>query len=262
MMRLYRAQLIDRPLAQIDVFRGGGSQPLVYGLDNAGAARLAALDGHAGESDMRGRNRRFTRENLDHTLATACFMVDVELACRDTSGITFIPPDDIRRDGAGRLRAGRWSVSLPWQGHRADVMVAPDAMFGLLRERIGEPPLRSFCFVEVDRGTMTIVPSERVRRSEAFLYRATVLRKLFAYAVSHRERMHHRHLAVPSARVLFLTTSSGRANEMRRAAHDLVLRYLDVPAGLFLFGVLGEPGNPLKADMMTMADTRTQLLGF
>ena len=119
----------------------------------------------------------------------------------------------------------------------------PDAIFGLRLEKPGAKPLRSYIFLEIDRGTMTITPAERVRDSEAFLYRATVLRKFLTYAESWRQGMHKTHLGIPAARVLTLTTSAARVEAMRQAAWELVVRPLRLPVGLFLFGTLGE-GSP------------------
>ncbi len=258
--RLYRAGYLDRPLSQIDSFRGEGSQPLVYGLDNAGAAYLAALDGVRATKDLRRRNRAFTRENLDHTLATTSFMVDVELACREREDVEFMGPEQILAREGGPSILPHWGVSLPWHGHCADVVIAPDAIFGLRVVRGDGPPLRSFYFVEVDRGSMTIAPSEQVRRSEAFLYRSSVLRKLLAYAVSHCERMHQEYFGIPAARVLFLTTRTSRAEEMIRSAREIVLPHLAVPTGLFLFGTPVANTDPLEDAFWSAAAELTQLL--
>lgn len=73
---LYRNQFLDRPIAQVDSFRSSPSQALVYGLDNAGARIVAERYGvPTGSADWRSRNRAFTRENLEHTLAITRFMV-------------------------------------------------------------------------------------------------------------------------------------------------------------------------------------------
>jgi len=235
--RLYRNHFLDRPLAQIDQFRGAGSQPLVYGLDNAGARYLANEDGLAiPAGDWTRRNRRFTRENLEHTLTVTRFMVELELACRAREGIDPIRFEDLEhRDRKGVRPANCWSVVLPWHGSQAQVTIAPDAMFGLKVRTAEGRSLRSFFLVEIDRGTMTIVPSDDRRRSDAFLYRSSILRKLLAYAVSHRDEVHQEHLGIPVARILMITKKATRVEEMRAAAQRLVVGPMGVPAGLFLF---------------------------
>ncbi|MEI9932658.1 MAG: replication-relaxation family protein [Rhizomicrobium sp.] len=68
--RLYRNKFLDRPIAQVDRFREGGSRPLVYGLDAVGARYLKETLGvPIGSTDWKARNRSYTRESLDHTLA-------------------------------------------------------------------------------------------------------------------------------------------------------------------------------------------------
>ncbi len=183
----------------------------MYGLGNAGARTLKEQGLPIGPTDWRARNRSYTRENLDHTLAVASFMVDLELSCWARPDVSLIPFEEIVAGAPEATRASplpmRWAVPLDWLGYKADVHLIPDAIFGLKVERSGEPVRRSYVFLEVDRGTMTIAPTERVRRSDAFLYRATILRKFLAYAQSYREGLHRRQFGIPAARILFLTTS-------------------------------------------------------
>ncbi len=237
---LYRNRYLDRPIAQIDRFTEGGSRSLVYGLDSAGARILKERLGvRVGPTDWRARNRTYTRENLDHTLATTEYMVGLELACRANDDVRLIRLEEILEDAPEATRRspfpGRWPVPVQWSLAKAEVHLAPDAIFGLRVERAGEPTRRSYVFLEVDRGTMTIAPAKRVQESDAFLYRATILRKLLAYAESYRLALHVEHLGIPAARVLFLTTSLVRAEAMRRAAQGVVVGPLGLPAGLFLF---------------------------
>jgi hypothetical protein len=154
----------------------------------------------------------------------------------------------------------RWSVTLPWHGREAQVLLAPDAIFGLRVRAEDGRALRSFYFVEVDRGSMTIAPAEAVRRSEAFLYRSSVLRKLLAYAVSHRDQTHQGHFGIPAARVLMLTTKPARAEEMRSVAHRLVVEPLRAPMGLFLFGTLQGDVDPLSAVFRDVAGSLVRLI--
>jgi hypothetical protein len=106
---------------------------------------------------------------------------------------------------------------------------------------------------------MTIVPTERVRESEAFLYRTTMLRKFVCYAESHLQGLHREHLGIASARMLTLTTSAARAETMRRAVHKFVVRPLKVPPGVFLFGVQTGSADPLDAHYQNGAGVHTSL---
>lgn len=263
--QLYRSKFLDRPISQIDYFRGAGSQSLVYGLDTAGARFLAEECGlSVGSGDWKSRNRSYTRDNLDHTLAVSRFLIDLELACAERPDLAYIPFEDIR-DAAPKQtreasRQDRWAVSMRSATATASVHIIPDAIFGL--RAVGEDgkAAKSHTFLEVDRGTMTVVPAASIRESEAFLFRSTILRKLLAYAESHRRELHKTHLGIPAARILFLTTSNARAEAMRAAAERFVLRPLNLPAGLFLFGAQAEGGSPLDLEYRNAAGAVAGLL--
>ena len=243
--RLYRNGFLDRPIAQVDRYRAGGSKSLVYGLDTAGARYIKdVLNVPISTADWQSRNRSYTRENLDHTLSISRFMVDLELSARARPGVSIIPFDEILAGAPQVTRAlaqpGRWPVELRWFQSHGTVHIIPDAIFGLRVEEPGGKMTRTFIFLEIDRGTMTIVPAKQVRESEGFIYRATILRKFLTYAESYRREVHLRHLGIPAARVLTLTTTFARAEAMRKAAEQFVVKPQRVPPGLFLFGVQNE----------------------
>ncbi len=239
LVRLYRSKFLDRPIAQIDRFHEGGSKSLVYGIDNAGARYLKdTLNVPAVLSDWRGRNRSYTRENLDHTLAISHFMIDLELRCKARGDVTVIPFEEILAKAPDATRKssypGRWAVPVEWMGTRAVVHIVPDAIFGLRRQSPDGRSRVSYYFLEIDRGTMTVEPSRSVQESEAFLYRATILRKLVAYTASHRDELHKTHFSIGTPRVLTVTTASARANTMGALVHRLA-PHLGIPPGLLLF---------------------------
>jgi len=125
------------------------------------------------------------------------------------------------------------------------VQLAPDAIFGLRHQREDGKAARAYFFLEIDRGTMTIVPSERVRDCEAFPYRATILRKLYAYADSYRLEIHKAQFAIGLPRVLFLTRNAARAAAIQKAATEFVIKPLKLSTGILLFGVLNATHEPL-----------------
>jgi Replication-relaxation len=252
LVRLYRNHYLDRPIAQVDRYREGGSKAMVYGLDNAGARFIAESLGLSVTSgEWKSRNRSYTRENLDHTLSITRFLVDLELACRKRPDVELLPFDEIMEsapEGTRRLpQPGRWSVPVRWGDASGDVLLIPDAIFGLRLTQPDGRKIRSFVFLEIDRGTMTIVPSKHVHESAAFLHRSSILRKLLTYGTSHHLQLHTEHLALPVARVLFLTPSAVRAEAMRLAATSFVVKPMRLPPGLFLFGTLEEGITPLDA---------------
>ena len=225
---------------------------MVYGLDAAGARYLKETSGvPIGSADWKSRNRSYTRENLDHTLAITRFLVDLEVACRARSDISLIRFENILANAPEATRRSRfpmsWPVPISWQGGKTEVHVAPDAIFGLRVVRADGTAARAYFLLEIDRGTMTIVPSERVRASDAFPYRATILRKLLAYADSYRLALHTARFGIQAPRVLFLTTSSVRAEAIRLAAQKCAHETSHLPTGAFLFGI-ESAGDPLAAE--------------
>lgn len=264
LVRLFRNRYLDRPIAQIDRHREGGSAALVYGLDSAGARHLKEhLNVPVGVANWKARNRSYTRENLDHTLAVATFMIDLELACRANASIDLIPFEEILRDAPPATRQsvkpGGWPVPLQYGDASGTVHIVPDAIFGLRSTAADGRKTRAFVFLEIDRGTMTIAPAKRVRESDGFLHRSSVLRKLLGYAASHHHQLHKEHLGIPIARVLTLTNSVKRAAAIREVANALVVKPLGLPSGLFLFGVAVEKSNPLATAWTNAASEAVRL---
>ena len=153
-----------------------------------------------------------------------------------------------------------WPVPVQWSSGRAAINVVPDAIFGLRLERQDEKPMQSYVFLEIDRGAMTILPAEQVRDSEAFLYRATVLRKFLSYAESWRQSLHKVQFNISAACVVTLTTSTARVAAMQKAAHDLVVKPLRLPAHIFLFGIQTTLADPFGIDFEDAAGHRVRLL--
>jgi protein involved in plasmid replication-relaxation len=236
--RRLRNEFLDRPIAQIDRYHVGGSRALVYGLGNAGARYLKEQGLSIGATDWRSRNRTYTRENLDHTLAVSRFLIDLELACRERPELELIPFEEILARSPEATRRSRnpmsWPVPVQWHGARAVVHIAPDAIFGLRIKRQDQKSLVSYFFLEIDRGTMTIVPSERVRESDAFPYRATILRKLYAYADSFLLKCHEERFGVRAPRVVLCTSSETRAKGIRGAVAEFVTKNKLASSELFV----------------------------
>ncbi len=100
-------------------------------------------------------------------------MIDLELSCRERPDLELISFEEIVAASPEATRRskkpGCWPVPIQWRGTKSVVHIAPDAIFGL-RMKTGEgKTLRSYFFLEIDRGTMTIVPTEQVRESDALV---------------------------------------------------------------------------------------------
>ena len=263
--RLYRNGFLDRPIAQVDRYREGGSKSLVYGLDTRGARYIKeVLNTPISTADWQARNRSYTRESLDHTLAISRFMVDLELSARAMPGVSIIPFDEILTGAPEATRKlaqpGRWPVELRWYASHSTVHTIPDAIFGIRQTGEDGKTRRAFIFLEIDRGTMTIAPAKNVREGEGFLFRTTMLRKFLTYAESYRQEVHRRHFGIPAARVLTLTTTPARAAAMRTVCEDYVVRPQKMPPGLFLFGVHPVDGDVLETFFLKPRGSAVRIL--
>jgi DNA-binding Lrp family transcriptional regulator len=215
LQRLYHAGYLDRPRAQIDYYRGGGSQPLVYGLGNAGADLLAQSFGVArGRIDWTSKNREVGALFLQHTLLIADVMVGLAVGCRANGRVRVIEPGEILAHAPAATRRRRnpiaWNVRVVHERERHTIGVIPDKVFGLHFLDAPEGQNRAYFFLEADRGTM---PVERKTFD-----RTSFFRKLLAYHETWRQQIHTQHFGIKSFRVLTVTSSPERVRNIAAAA--------------------------------------------
>ena len=219
LQRLYHHGYLERPRAQLDYFHTGGSQALVYGLGNRGAAYLKrSLKLPFPRLDWNRRNQDATRLFLEHTLQVADALVALEVACRQSGAPVFLAAEQLALpDATARSRTPfRWSVSLPG---RRRCGVVPDGVFGL-EFSTGD---RRWFFLEADRATMP------VKRQE--LAQSSCFRKLLAYEATWTQGLHRSRFGWARFRVLTLTSSAERVEHLAQASRELARG-----RGLFLFG--------------------------
>lgn len=116
-------------------------------------------------------------------------------------------------------KALRWTVQIKDEQRSKRVGVLPDRIFALESPATGE---RAFYFLEADCGTMPIR-----RRS---LTQSSIWRKLLAYEATWSAGIHQSQFGVKRFRVLFVTESEERMN-------NLIMECAKLPRGkgLFLF---------------------------
>ena len=258
---LWEHGYLDRPRRQTQYYHeGGGSKQMVYGLGNKGAAVLREHCGFPQTSRWADKNREAGELFLAHRLEVADFMVALERECRARGGIELIQLQDILRQAPDGLKhskkAGQWRVQIAWKEQTFSKYVEPDKIFGLRHLDKPEGANRSFFFLEVDRGTMTVVPKD------LRLTKATVLRKLINYAHTRIDETHKTRYGLPNFRVLFVTTSKERV-ESFIDAHQRHTRSLGIRSSLFLFadkervtehGILSAPWLDGKGNSVRLAD--------
>ncbi len=188
-----------------------GSEPLVYALGKRGAEVLAA-EGELRRGGVRWdtKNRSLSRVFLHHSLAVADVMVAFEVACRGREDVAFIPPEEVLAAAPERTRRlrlpFRWHVDVRHGGKLHRLGVEPDRVFGLRFESLPQNRREAFFFLEADRGTMPV--------ARKTLAQTSFLRKLLAYEATWRQGVHRIHLGIPNFRVLAVTTSTEREEQL------------------------------------------------
>jgi len=236
--KLFDQGLLERPIAQIATVPVIGNQPMVYGLGTKGV-RLLREHGRAVNDgvDWTERTRRSGAVFMDHTLAVADFMVHLRLACRDTGGVEIIHKAEILAAAPAHTRAAReplrWVVDQTTRGKRESWSVIPDGIFGLrFADGTG-----TFLLLEIDRGTIPIVRKGATHRS--------IKRKLATYFEGWRAGRHLRQFGIENLRVLIVTNSAARMQNMLAAVDDITG---GKGTGFLLFGHAGAliGQNPLE----------------
>ena len=218
---LYHHGFLERPRAQLDYYKEGGSRHIVYGLGNQGGTLLRKERGDAFRKVSWGeKNRAVGRIFLEHALLISDVMVAIELSCRER-GIHLIHEEDIDLPVKGR--PFQWTVDIR-RGVRLGVV--PDRVFGLeLPDAQGKRDRRYF-FLEADRGTM---PVKRRNLSQTSFHR-----KLLAYTATWEQDLHRSLFGFHRFRVLTVTSSASRVKSLVDACSQLERGH-----GLFLFADQG-----------------------
>lgn len=226
---LFHHGFLERPRAQIDYYHQGGSRPIVYGLGHKGAELLKLqLDW---PNPHRDENRFVGRLFLEHALLISDVRVALELACRASQKFRLVDAADIPLPSKieRHREPFRWSVKV---GGRWEVGLIPDAVFAL--QSTADLQDVAFFFLEADRGTM---PVTRSTLSQSSFYR-----KLLAYEATWTQNIHRARFGFHRFRVLTVTMSLARAENLAAAAHGLERGH-----GLFLFTDLSSfLDNPLE----------------
>jgi Replication-relaxation len=234
--KLFDNAFLERPTAQLAVVPVIGPQPMVYGLATSGARLLREHERQINDGvGWTEKTRRAGAIYIEHTLAVADFMVRLELACRGTDDVEVIQEKEILATAPPHTRAAReplrWVAEQTIRGKR-EISVIPDGMFGLrFADGTG-----TFVLLEIDRGTIPIVRRGNTHRS--------ITRKLSTYIEGWRAGRHLRQFGIENLRVLMVTSSAARMDNMLAAVDDLTA---GKGTGFLLFGHAGALAgqNPL-----------------
>lgn len=245
--KLFHAGYLDRPKVQIEISH---NVPMIYSLGNRGADLLHERFGvHRSEVDWTTKDREIKLGFLEHTLAISDFMVCLEAACKERSDVQLIQPGTILEQMPGEVkkqtRPWRWSVEYekktPAGIQKIKSGIEPDKTFGLYFPNEKEGRQRAYFFLELDRSTETIKPIKSNPRSP-------IDKKLMCYVSSWQQKLFEKTFPFKTARVLFVTRSATRCQNIIEVGKQLDPRGKGFR--LFLFSPqkqfsLKEPGKIL-----------------
>ena len=238
---LWEHEYVERLLGQVEkrvLYKG--SFPLIYGLTRPGAwlLRKHGYDVSGRLLYQTDKQRRAGWRFIEHRVDITEFMVRLELACRGRSDVALIERKEIFDNApkTQRDRRVRLVVKVRIDGAHQLLSVDPDELFGLRFPGTGKA---NYFMLERDRGEM---PVHR-RKSKDQTYYA---KKMLAYHEANRVGEHVQELGLRSFRVLTVTTSRARVEQMIEAQKEMTDGR---GSNLFLFTddrTLVE-GNPLDA---------------
>ena len=232
---LYHHGFLERPLCQIDYYQNG-SHRMVYGIGRKAAPVLK------GELPLPFHRLEWSQENrvgrifLDHALLVSDVMVALEVACRRCKDTRLLTPDEAHLPAA----TARKREPFQWKAEIARGVtcgVVPDRVFGLeFSDKSGQQN-RCWYFLEADCGTMPVTRDK--------LDQSSFSRKLLAYEATWRKNLHRTRLGFDRFRVLTVTRSPQRVENLVEACSQLQSGH-----GLFLFT---DAGSLLASDdVLTM----------
>ena len=203
LQRLFHAGYLDRPRQQ----RILGNLPMVYALGQRGADLVAQENGRKPKIDWSEKNRQLQIRYLEHALMISRFHAALEYASAMVGAVNVERwcPDGTIRD----------AVVVETDGRRERIPVAPDAFF-IVRILEGREVNRVHCFLEADRGSMTL---------------ARFAAKLRGYFQYWRTGRAEKRLGMKNFLVLAVTTSPERAANLREICSSVSSRGLR----MFLF---------------------------
>jgi len=241
--RLWKARYLHRLHQLEELFvTGGGSHPIAYTLEDRGMALITDLYGYQPRRKrLKERAKRITSSTVLHTLEQSRFLVSMRQSVDLRDDLHFLYPEDIYLHFAPQiLERDRLPYTLTtrvkWFDYREEQGTNPDGLFMLYNPLAPEGNQRRCIFLEIDRGTETINPTDQQIQSQKFWERTSILRKFIVYAYAFSRGAHIRQFGIPTFQVLTVTTNQGRVKEMQAMFRSrLSVRPHDAHPNRFLF---------------------------
>lgn len=216
---LAKAGFIDE-LKQPIYRHGGGTYSKRYRLADLGARRLVDMYKlPIPTTRWKTKNLNLTQGHIKHAIQETNLLCQLRGSVAKQDDIEFSFPHEIyRKFNPDLLKRKTLPTTLrtqvDWFGHQAIEGTKPDrfAMLKYLKNPDGKQ--HRFLFFEIDMGTETINPTDRVMRSSGFWRGSSILRKWVVYGQGFANRSHTKIFGIPTFQVLHVTTNPGRVQEM------------------------------------------------
>ena len=233
-----------------------GNFPLVYGLALKGAQLIAADVAWVNPGlDWSTNNRRATAPFLAHTIETADVMIGFDWHCGKSAALRLLDHHELLplMPEANRLPRRHHNpfkltptVSLPGEREPVAIAVVPDRLFSL-----ASTTQRSNYALELDRGEMDI-------ESRKLIGKSSIRRKFIGYWHAWRQDLHTEQWGFKSFRVLFVTPTETRLQNMVTALNKVVpggsnLFLFTTPQRLATTGALGPVWTSGKGEVTALA---------
>jgi hypothetical protein len=188
---------------------------MVYGIGNEGAIVLAKeYKIPRGKIDWTRKNREVREIFLEHTLLISHFMVCLETICRQRKDVELIGQDDIFKNlpEETKKQTNPFYLRVTVKGNfqkkpqTLKIGVIPDKVFGLYFPNDPPGKNKAYFFLEADRATMP------VKRSNP--YQTSFFKKMLGYWGSYQQDLFQKTFGFKAARVLTITKSQDRIENM------------------------------------------------
>jgi hypothetical protein len=216
LLALWENGYVERLLGQAEkrvLYKG--SFPLIYGLTRPGAwlLRKHGLNVRRRLLYETDKQRRAGWRFIEHRVDITEFMVRLELASRARSDIELIDRQEVVESApkTQRDRRVRLVAKVKIDGVHHLLSVDPDELFGL---RFAEGKQPTYFMFERDRGEM---PVHRRKNKDQTYYS----KKMLTYYEANRVGEHGRELGIPNFRVLTVTTTPERVQQMIEAQKEM-----------------------------------------
>ena len=211
---LRKNRLLVRLKQMQEIFKpGGGSYSKAYALGEPGYQLIGQeLDLPPKKLRYQERAERLTSTTIKHALEQSRIMIAIQKSVEAAAPLEFLHPEQIyqryateilKRDVLPRVLQSK----ITWQGHAETEGTIPDGFFMIVDPSKPEGKQRRTVFLEIDRGTMTINPTDQKIRTKKFWRDNSLLKKFLIYEFAYMTNAHKRQFGIERFQVLTVTTN-------------------------------------------------------